>query len=386
MWVCGMAAAHALSQIAGIFNRAAITQKNAFNESMRNVHSGQYKIQTVIVEPQRADSYSVWRDLLSWTFNESMRNVHSGQYKIQTVIVEPQRADSYSVWRDRKYHSSTVARGHSTRVYTTSNADNTRFKRSSWSRRELTATPCGEIVSVIVVLSWTFNESKRNVHSGQYKIQTVIVEPQRADCYSVWRDRKYHSSTVARGHSTRVCTTSTAGNTRFKRSSWSRRELTATPCGEIVSVIVVLSWTFNETMRNVNSGQYKIKTVIVEPQRADSYSSREVRPGDLAYLMESLCSKVMKPIAVVGPQTPTSDGAIRHQCARAHIPHIQASWQPLDPDSEPDNQDDDENETQDEDVEPTFKKISINFHPESDELSIALARLLNFYKWESFTV
>lgn len=91
----------------------------------------------------------------------------------------------------------------------------------------------------------------------------------------------------------------------------------------------------------------------------------------------------MKPIAVVGPQTPTSDGAIRHQCARSHIPHIQAAWQPLDPNSDLANQDTDE---QDEDVEPTFKKISINFYPESDELSIALARLLKFYKWESFTV
>lgn len=101
-----------------------------------------------------------------------------------------------------------------------------------------------------------------------------------------------------------------------------------------------------------------------------------------------VCAKTMRPIAVVGPQTPISDGAIRHQCARAQIPHIQAAWQPLNPDSEITKQDPEiENqENEDEEIEPTFKKISINFYPDSEELSIALARLLKYYRWESFTV
>lgn len=92
----------------------------------------------------------------------------------------------------------------------------------------------------------------------------------------------------------------------------------------------------------------------------------------------------MRPIAVIGPQTPISDGAIRHQCARAQIPHIQAAWQPLDVNSELANSGNENQE--EEEIEPTFKKISINFYPDSDDLSIALARLLKFYKWQSFTV
>lgn len=43
-----------------------------------------------------------------------------------------------------------------------------------------------------------------------------------------------------------------------------------------------------------------------------------------------------------------------------------------------------ENEIEDE--TPKFKNMTINFFPESDEISIAFANLLKYYRWESFAV
>lgn len=115
----------------------------------------------------------------------------------------------------------------------------------------------------------------------------------------------------------------------------------------------------------------------------------------------------MRPIAVIGPQNPISDGAIRDQCTIANIPHIQATWQPLDVESDEAeeqeenegeetaevedeaNQEETENkeETDEEGLPITdlkFKDISINFYPDSNEINIAFANLLKYYNWENF--
>lgn len=129
----------------------------------------------------------------------------------------------------------------------------------------------------------------------------------------------------------------------------------------------------------------------------------------------------MRPITVIGPQNPISDGAVRDQCAIANIPHIQAVWQPLDTDldeiveleeedeegeeaetgeeaaketngqdaeqeDEPVNEETDVKEAQSEEITLAYKNISINFYPYSDEINIAFAKLLDYYGWESFAV
>lgn len=106
----------------------------------------------------------------------------------------------------------------------------------------------------------------------------------------------------------------------------------------------------------------------------------------------------MRPIAVVGPQDALTDGLVRDQCALAQIPHIQAAWQPFDPDlelneEETDEEENDETEEKDEgeevekeEEEPIYKKMSINFYPDADEVSLAYAALLRYYRWESFAV
>lgn len=102
----------------------------------------------------------------------------------------------------------------------------------------------------------------------------------------------------------------------------------------------------------------------------------------------SVCSNnAIKPVAVFGPQNPISDGAIRDQCALANIPHIQATWQPMDPDLELNEEDEEvesETEGEEDNKDSTFKKISINFYPDSEEIALAYGKLLKFYKWESF--
>lgn len=103
----------------------------------------------------------------------------------------------------------------------------------------------------------------------------------------------------------------------------------------------------------------------------------------------------MRPVAIFGPQS-LSDGAIREQCAIANIPHIQATWQPFDPDLEEEEEEtpnetviNDETNTEDENqVEEKipFKKISINYYPDADEISVAYSKLLKFYNWKNFAI
>lgn len=114
----------------------------------------------------------------------------------------------------------------------------------------------------------------------------------------------------------------------------------------------------------------------------------------LSYFSATVCvNKEMRPIAVIGPQSAISDGAVRDQCTIANIPHIQATWQPYGPyfdTNEAGNETiqttADEEEQSDEPEKLPFKKISINFYPDSDEISKAYAKLLAYYKWENFAV
>lgn len=120
----------------------------------------------------------------------------------------------------------------------------------------------------------------------------------------------------------------------------------------------------------------------------------------------------IQPVAIFGPQDAIADGAVRDQCAIVQIPHIQAAWQPYDPDLEQITQPEEEvidgtppekpsldneepntvegveqdEETEVEEEAPTFKKITINFFPDSDEISTAYVNLLKHYQWESFGI
>ncbi|KAM3965018.1 glutamate receptor ionotropic, kainate 2 [Aphomia sociella] len=124
-------------------------------------------------------------------------------------------------------------------------------------------------------------------------------------------------------------------------------------------------YAFNESIYHGHLGDFRLAATILQPDRTDSYS-----------VWKEMCSNSkIRPIAVVGPQNPITDGIIRDQCAKAHIPHIQATGQPLDPDLELN-----EEETE----EPVFKKISINFYPDTDEVSVAYATLIKYYKWETY--
>ncbi|CAG9133254.1 unnamed protein product [Plutella xylostella] len=155
---------------------------------------------------------------------------------------------------------------------------------------------------------------------------------------------------------------------------------------------------FNESMKFTSVGEMRLGPRILEPPKTDSYA-----------VWRKLCtSKGLNPIAIFGPQSPISDGAVRDQCARAQIPHIQATWQPNDPDmytqpepqpeekgEEEEDEDEDsprgeEDETEEEQQEieevPTFKKISINFYPDDDELAMAFADVIRYYQWNSYAV
>lgn len=66
-----------------------------------------------------------------------------------------------------------------------------------------------------------------------------------------------------------------------------------------------------------------------------------------------------------------------------NIPHIQATWQPIDPDLEL-NEEPETNDGDEEEAEVTFKKISINFYPDSEEMALAYGKLLKYYKWTDF--
>ncbi|XP_046978242.1 glutamate receptor ionotropic, kainate 2-like [Vanessa cardui] len=142
---------------------------------------------------------------------------------------------------------------------------------------------------------------------------------------------------------------------------------------------------FKESMRDAKLGMglesnsqgrkaldWRLEPVILEPDRTDSYS-----------VWKNLCSnKTMRPIAVFGPQNPISDGTVRDQCAFAKIPHIQATWKPLDTDLGIDEEEEPVEDTE----EITYKKISINFYPRAEEILQAYASLLKYYKWENFAV
>ncbi|XP_041980059.1 glutamate receptor ionotropic, kainate 2-like [Aricia agestis] len=120
------------------------------------------------------------------------------------------------------------------------------------------------------------------------------------------------------------------------------------------------------------SKDWRLEPVILQPQRSDSYS-----------VWRELCAKIERsPIAILGPQNPISDCAVRDQCALVNVPHIQATWQPLDPDIELIK----DEPVVEEGDKPTFKKIIINFYPPSEEISYAYAKLLKYYKWENFAV
>nr|QZH55029.1 ionotropic glutamate receptor 7 [Achelura yunnanensis] len=135
---------------------------------------------------------------------------------------------------------------------------------------------------------------------------------------------------------------------------------------------------FNESVLNV-----KFEPIIIEPDSADSFTT-----------WKALCSdNAIRPIVIFGPQNPITDGAVRDQCAVANIPHIQASWQPFDPvlelnDEEEIPEVEPTKETEEEtNVNKTkFRNISINFYPDSNDISIAYARLLKYYNWKNFAV
>ncbi|XP_026319013.1 glutamate receptor ionotropic, kainate 2-like [Hyposmocoma kahamanoa] len=156
---------------------------------------------------------------------------------------------------------------------------------------------------------------------------------------------------------------------------------------------------FNESSISATYQNRRLQAVIIEPIRADSYSA-----------WRALCNKKgVQPVAIFGPQDEIADGAVRDQCALVEIPHIQAAWQPYDPDlelitqpaqeeiektdpedtlegEEPGEEEEKTEESEVEDEMPKFKKITINFFPDSDEISIAFANLLKYYRWESFAV
>ncbi|CAH2084745.1 unnamed protein product [Euphydryas editha] len=114
---------------------------------------------------------------------------------------------------------------------------------------------------------------------------------------------------------------------------------------------------------------WRLEPVILQLDKTDSYS-----------VWKNLCSnKTMRPIAIFGPQNPISDGTVRDQCTIANIPHIQATWKPIDTDTE-------EEEIVEVNEKPTFKRMSINFYPRAEEILQAYAELLKYYKWDNFAV
>ena len=116
------------------------------------------------------------------------------------------------------------------------------------------------------------------------------------------------------------------------------------------------------------------------------------------YTISVCSSNGIQPVAIFGPQKAISDGAIRDQCAIANIPHIQAAWQPLDPDLELNEQEEENGEEGEEpspegkeneeeaEEELEFKKISINFYPDSEDIALAYGKLVKYYNWTSFAV
>ncbi|XP_021197245.3 glutamate receptor ionotropic, kainate 2 [Helicoverpa armigera] len=131
---------------------------------------------------------------------------------------------------------------------------------------------------------------------------------------------------------------------------------------------------FNDSLNHVHVQEVTIRPATLQPRRTDSYS-----------VWRELCSNnAIQAVAVFGPQNPITDGAIRDQCAIANIPHIQATWQSMDPDLELNEETTAQEEGEDEESEIPFKKISINFYPDSEEIALAYGKLLQYYKWGGF--
>ncbi|KAG6450860.1 hypothetical protein O3G_MSEX006789 [Manduca sexta] len=141
-------------------------------------------------------------------------------------------------------------------------------------------------------------------------------------------------------------------------------------------VALTQQYAFSETMHHVHLTSVRLQPSIIQPSRTDSYST-----------WRNMCTNQgMRPVVIFGPQNSISDGAVRDQCAIANIPHIQATWQPYDPDldieeTETEKADENETEAQDEDEEEPkseFKKISINFYPNSEEIFVFVKEFLFF--------
>ncbi|XP_075975521.1 glutamate receptor ionotropic, kainate 2-like [Anticarsia gemmatalis] len=148
---------------------------------------------------------------------------------------------------------------------------------------------------------------------------------------------------------------------------------------------IVQQLAFSESLHHVNLKGVRIQPVILKPWRTDSYS-----------VWRELCSnKTLQPVAIFGPQNPITDGTIRDQCALSNIPHIQATWQPMDPDlelneeleeeaEETEGEGEEQNAEQQEEEASSYKHITINFYPNADEIALAYGKLLKYYKWENF--
>lgn len=99
----------------------------------------------------------------------------------------------------------------------------------------------------------------------------------------------------------------------------------------------------------------------------------------------AVCSnKMMQPIAIVGPQSPFKNTAVIDQCIISKIPYLQATWQPPEIEYFEDTTVDNSTESDGQEDTVDYKKIIINFYPDSDEISTAHAALLKYYKWENF--
>ncbi|XP_068617451.1 uncharacterized protein [Battus philenor] len=135
---------------------------------------------------------------------------------------------------------------------------------------------------------------------------------------------------------------------------------------------------FDDSMKDASVDDFRLEPIIIQQSRPDIFST-----------WKDLCSsQTIQPIAIFGPQSSSKNAAVNDQCAILKIPHLQASWQPQIPDLTAENnsliaENNTETKEQEENV-VAFKKISINFFPNSDEISVAYAALLKYYKWENF--
>ncbi|KPJ04259.1 Glutamate receptor, ionotropic kainate 2 [Papilio xuthus] len=134
---------------------------------------------------------------------------------------------------------------------------------------------------------------------------------------------------------------------------------------------------FDDSMKDASLDDYRLEPIIIPRSRPDIYTT-----------WRDVCSnKMMQPIAIVGPQSPFKNTAVLDQCFISKIPYLQATWQP--PEIEYIFENDSiivdnitESDGQEDAVE--YKKMIINFYPDSDEISTAHAALLKYYKWENF--